>query len=83
VLASDPVVGVNQDGRLQVFVVGGDSAVWTNAQTSPGGSWSGWQSLAGALISDPAVATDGNGDLEVVGVGSDQQLWVNAQTSGL
>jgi len=42
---SAPGVGVNPDGRLEVFVVGSDFALWHNWQLTPGGAWSGWAPL--------------------------------------
>jgi hypothetical protein len=34
-----PAVGRNADGRLEVFVVGTDNALWHTWQLSPGGAW--------------------------------------------
>jgi hypothetical protein len=43
-------VGRNQDGRLEVFAVGTDNAVWHDYQTKAGsGPWSGWFSLGGGF----------------------------------
>jgi O-glycosyl hydrolase len=42
IITGSPSVVENVDGRLEVFAVGADSHVYHNAQTSPGGSWSGW-----------------------------------------
>jgi hypothetical protein len=39
------MVGRNQDGRLEVFVVGSDGALWHIWQTWPNLAWSGWVSL--------------------------------------
>jgi len=49
VITSDPVVGRNQDGRLEVFARGTDDALWHNWQTVPNNGWSGWGSLGGIL----------------------------------
>ena len=38
-LASDPAVGVNPDGRLEVFAVGQDGALQHIWQTAPGAGW--------------------------------------------
>jgi hypothetical protein len=37
VLADDPKVGTNSDGRLQVFVHGSDNGLWSIAQSTAGG----------------------------------------------
>jgi len=47
VLTSDPAVGRNADGRLEVFVTGTDGALWRKWQVTPNGSWSGWALLQG------------------------------------
>jgi hypothetical protein len=36
---SDPVVVVNTDGRIEVFMVGNDKVLYHRWQTKPGGSW--------------------------------------------
>ena len=36
---SDPVVVVNTDGRIEVFMVGNDNVLYHRWQTKPGGSW--------------------------------------------
>jgi hypothetical protein len=40
-------------GHLDVFVRGSDNALWH--KWFAGGSWSGWESLGGALTSDPSA----------------------------
>jgi hypothetical protein len=42
-----PVVAQNADGRLEVFLVGQNTQLYHNWQTSPG-NWSGWFSLGGS-----------------------------------
>lgn len=37
--SSDPVVVINTDGRLEVFMVGDDKVLYHKWQTRPGGSW--------------------------------------------
>jgi hypothetical protein len=41
------VVGRNQDGRLETFVIGADHSLWHQWQSTAGGGWSGWSSLGG------------------------------------
>lgn len=74
-------VTCNSDGRLEVFGVGTDNALWHNWQDAPhAGPWSGWASLGGVLDSDAAVADNSDGRLEVFVRGSDNALWHNWQT---
>ncbi|WP_338090971.1 hypothetical protein [Photorhabdus aegyptia] len=65
------------DGRLEVFGVGTDNAVWHNRQTAPhsGSSWSGWISLNGNVTSKPVVYINTDGRLEVFARGTDNALW--------
>jgi hypothetical protein len=83
---SDPTVVTNGvTGSLalclEVFVVGGDQAVWHNFQTTPGGSWSGWQSLGGSMTGDLAVDRNSDGRLEVLARGTDNALWDLSETA--
>jgi RHS repeat-associated protein len=45
-ITSDPAVGINADGRLEVFARGTDGTLWHNRQTTPGNGWSGWAPLS-------------------------------------
>jgi hypothetical protein len=67
-------------GGQEVFGIGGDNAVWTRTQITPGGSWSSWTSLGG-WVSAIAVGTNSNGALEVFAIGSDHALWTITQTT--
>jgi hypothetical protein len=83
---SDPTVVTNGPAGplafcLEVFVIGGDQAVWHNFQTTPGGSWSGWQSLGGSMTGDLAVGRNNDGRLEVLARGTDNALWDLAETA--
>jgi probable HAF family extracellular repeat protein len=80
VLISNVNSAADADGRLEVFGLGTDHALWHNVQTTPGGSWGSWSSLGGSSLSgDPSVGTDADGRLEVFVVSSDNQLWNIAQ----
>jgi len=46
---ANPVVGRNADGRLEVFAIGPDNALWHIWQTAANSGWSQWSSLGGAL----------------------------------
>lgn len=55
-------IGPNQDGRLEVFAVGGNGALyhaWQNAARV----WGGWQSLGRSDLKQVAVTTSPNGVL--------------------
>ncbi len=75
----------NADGRLEVFGLGTDNALWHDWQTTPGGAWSGWSSLGGGwsswapldgtITSDPVVTNDQDGRLEAFAHGTDSALW--------
>jgi pimeloyl-ACP methyl ester carboxylesterase len=72
ILTSRPAVGVNEDGRLEVFARGADKRMHHTWQTAPSGSWAGtWAALQGGLASTDdlgksiAVASHGDGRLDV------------------
>ena len=71
---SSPAVAINNDGRLQVFVVGTNNQLYYKTQSSPNSNtWSSsWTSLGGALRdnSDPVVGKNNDGRLEVFQVGA-------------
>jgi acylphosphatase len=72
----------NSDGRLEVFGVGGNRAVWHNWQKNPhAGPWSGWASLGGVVTSDPVTVDNSDGRLELFARGTDNALWHNWQTA--
>ncbi len=81
---SPPVVARNGDGRLEVFMIGMDGALWHRYQLDAVGagywSWSNWESLGGYLISPPAIGRNIDGRLEIFQEGRDAlyhnwQLW--------
>src|SRR5436309_2547693 len=78
-LSTRPDVAQNTDGRLEVFALGTDYAVYQNWQVAPNGSWSGWRSLGGGFkpARNPVVARNADGRLElfVRGADTDNQLW--------
>ena len=82
---TDPIAIANDDGRLQVFVVGTNNAVYYKTQTSPNSAtWSSsWTSLGGGVKADtsPAIARNTDGRLQVFIVGTNNQLQYRAQTS--
>jgi len=59
----------NQDGRIEIFMIGSDAALWHNWQTTPGGAWSGWSSLGVPVsgfqaVGVPTVVRNADGRLE-------------------
>ncbi len=74
-------MGKNADGRLEVFTVGSDGALWHIWQTTAGGNWyntwfsSGKLSTSAEIYIGPAVIQNADGRLEVFTVGSDGALW--------
>jgi hypothetical protein len=82
---SAPAIARAADGRLELFIVANDLALWHMGQTAPGGSWSGWNSHhapPGLKFQRmrPAVAPGADGRLEIFVVGEDDALWHQWQT---
>ena len=65
--STDPVVLENDDGRLQMFVVGTNNQLYYKTQTSPGSSTPSWISISGGLrdVTDPAVIANRDGRLQI------------------
>jgi predicted Zn-dependent protease len=82
---TDPIGIADNDGRLQVFVVGTNNQLYFKTQTSPGSStWSSsWTSLGGALrdSNGPAVIENSDGRLQVFAIGTNNQLYYKIQSS--
>ncbi len=82
-------VAQNQDGHLEVFVVGSDGAVWHRWQTAPNGNWSEWapfgqpNGVSFAVNSVPPIQVEQNADgrVEVFLLGSDDNVWHIWQTA--
>ena len=79
--------GSNQDGRLEVFAVSADGALWHIWQASPNDGWSGWFSLGtppttGLVVFAPvAVGSNQDERMEVFAAGNDGALWHIWQTT--
>jgi hypothetical protein len=82
-MASDPVASRNEDGRLEVFAVGIDGALYHRYQTSDGGPWnSNWESLGGQIVGNPTVVKNVDNRLQVFAVrASDHALIYKTQAS--
>jgi len=70
-LTSGPGVSSWAAGRLDVFVRGGDNALYHRSYE---GNWSGWQGLGGELTSDPVAVSWGPGRIDVFARGTDHSL---------
>ena len=74
----------NLDGRLEVFVLGADGAIWHIWQNAPNGTWSNWASLSkpptAAIAGPPSVAQNKDGRLELLVNATDGALWHIWQT---
>jgi acylphosphatase len=81
VITTEPVAGVNKDGRIEVFALGADNALWHIWQTAPNSGWSGWASLGGGITSTPAIVRTADGRLEAFARGTDGALWHIWQTA--
>jgi hypothetical protein len=83
---STPAIAPSADGRLELFTVGNDGALWHMSQVSPGAGWSDWQchdAPPGVKFQRlrPAVASGPDGRLELFIVGDGEDLWHMWQTA--
>jgi cell division septation protein DedD len=77
---SNPALARIADGRQQIFVVGSDHALYTNAETALGsGTYSGFARLGGYVIGNPAAIINANGLLDVFVIGRDNATYVNRE----
>jgi hypothetical protein len=67
-------LGRNEDGRLEIFAVGGNSQLWHLYQLAANGGWSTWEQLMGPTLQQLTVANAADGRLEVFAVGTDHAL---------
>ncbi|MGI8965039.1 MAG: N-acetylmuramoyl-L-alanine amidase, partial [Limisphaerales bacterium] len=63
-VSPSPAMINNPDGRLEIFAVGSDSALWHDWETGNNGPWSGWWSFGGSGITQIAAAKHADGRLE-------------------
>jgi len=82
-----PVLCQNVDGRLELFTVADDNAVWHRRQQRPGDpeSWEApWRSLGHQTggFADMAVTLDARGRLTLVAISlNDRDLWLRARVT--
>ncbi len=77
--AKQLVVGQNADGRLEVFYIGTNDALYHNWQTVPNGAWNGEVGLGG-WAKQLVVGQNADGRLEVFYIGTNDALYHNWQT---
>jgi hypothetical protein len=69
---SAPASISNANGRIDLFVRGGDAAIWQKTWT---GSWGPWRSAGGVATSAPTVVSRGPNNLIVFFRGLDGQIY--------
>jgi hypothetical protein len=67
-VTSSPSVIVDNQGKTEVWVKGGDNSLWVNIDES-------WSGKGGVLTSDPFAIKDYNGKIHVLVRGSDYAVW--------
>ena len=83
-IVNNAAVTQNTDGRLEAFVVGGDTGLWHKWQTAGWSSKrSAYDSLGGGIRAGttPAVARNSDDRLEVFVIGANNQLYYKWQTA--
>ncbi len=79
------VAGCNADGRIELFGIGTDNALWHIWQTAPNNGWSDWASLGGSDLTKLAVTNNQDGRIEVFARGANNELhhiWQTAPNNG-
>lgn len=78
-----PGVGMNSDGRLEVFARGSDSQIHHVWQNCAGCGWTtGSYSIGGSLFGNVAVAQNSNGYLSVLAVDYNNNVEIDSQCGG-
>jgi hypothetical protein len=81
---SNPVVGANLDGHLELFAVNADHTmghIWQDPNSTTGTGWSDWGNLGGYHTSEPAIGRNTSGALEVFARGSTNALYHSWQSA--
>jgi hypothetical protein len=83
--ATQPQLMRNSDRRLEVFIIGGDNAIYHKWQNSLGTSatWSDWHGLGGSVRpnTDPTVGLNADTRPEIFMVGGDNSLYHKWRTN--
>jgi hypothetical protein len=67
-------IGVTDDDRTTLFVLGTDKVYHFKAETKDG-DWSSWTALGGSFKGGPTIVRSNDGRLEVFGRGADNGIW--------
>ncbi len=77
-----PAVGVNADGRQELYLVGTDRQLYTKTQLTVNGAFaSTWTSMYGSWPGNPAIGINADGRQQVYLVGDDASLYTKAQVA--
>lgn len=69
-----PAIGLNPNGRLEVFVRDTAGAIHTAEQQSAHGGWSAWTDLGGELEGDPVAISRPDGACTLFAIGRDGDM---------
>lgn len=69
-----PAIGLNPNGRLEVFVRDTAGAIHTAEQQSAHGGWSAWTDLGGELNGDPVAISRPDGACTLFAIGRDGDM---------
>jgi Thermolysin metallopeptidase, alpha-helical domain/Thermolysin metallopeptidase, catalytic domain len=78
--AKQLLVAKSLDGRLEMFYIGLDDAIYHNWQLTPGGNWSGYEAF-GDSAKQLIVAQNQDGRLELFCIKLDDTIFHNVQTT--
>ena len=79
-IKSNPSVVFDAQGKMHIFVRGGDDSLWDNVGISSAGKYSyEWKTLSGGItsVSNPLVDPDDRSRIDVFARGNDGSLWEN------
>jgi hypothetical protein len=68
-----PTVIASQDGRIDIFAVGEDRAIWHRCQADD--SWTWWRSLGGQGFGSIDAIRQGSNRIELLMLGRDSAVW--------
>jgi lysozyme len=66
---------VGNDGRVWVFALGADKAIWVQSWNAGASAWRGWTSLGGTFATGVGPITWGNGTLEIFATDTSGMVW--------
>lgn len=69
----------NQDGRNELFALGGDKVIYHRWQSTVNGEWDGWHTLGGHDIRSITTALNADGRLEVFAIGGNNVIYSISQ----